>query len=183
MRVSLSTLVEILKVTKSSVSGSTPRFILRRAQESHGISINFLICAIVMLLILLLVLSAAVMLLQGLLENNICPIGHQLEAPIHHTDRYMLPLDTKIEVLDMERGVYLGTEEPVIDKDDVEQSTTYQDNYSKELHSSTDCLNSDLNDCRRSWFSEGYESHLEIEKKSHLDLEVSYISLILTKSR
>ena len=136
MRVSLSTLVEILKVTKSSVSGSTPRFILRRAQESHGISINFLICAIVMLLILLLVLSAAVMLLQGLLESAKRQDGDQLEAPIQ-SDRQNQQIISKVQDISTS-----NTEDTLDSKFNQKETQLKASNYDK----STQCMEESTQD-------------------------------------
>src|SRR5438128_287148 len=98
MRVSMSTLVEILKVTKASITGSAPRFAFIRAQEAQDAKATYMVILIAFLLVLLLALVVAVVLLQGLLEKEESQVPIQFASPpMRLSVDFSLRADTKLQ--------------------------------------------------------------------------------------
>ena len=98
MRVSVSTLVEILKVTKESITGSAPKFVFIRAPEVQDPKAIYLVILIAFLLVLLLALVIAVVLLKGLLEREESPVAVQfVSRPTRFSVDSSLGADTKLQ--------------------------------------------------------------------------------------
>ena len=77
MKVSLSTLVEIVKITQSSFNGAAPKFIFKRVQEANDPKANYLTFLIIILLILLALMLVSLVLLQSLLEREDSQVSFQ----------------------------------------------------------------------------------------------------------
>ena len=82
MKVSLSTLVEILTISKSSLRGSTPKYILKRVQEVNDNRNSIFIWIMVIVLMIILVMTAVNVLLQGMLDEMSMEIVGKVVRPI-----------------------------------------------------------------------------------------------------